>query len=151
MQLAAAATLADLSSLILGNNALDLQQQVVLRALPQPAVEEDHLDAGAAELLDEHGLVGEIPRQAVGRVDVEAVDAAAGRLVAQTLEGGPQQGGAAATVVDETELLGHDAPVSGGALAEGGELAVDAALLGGTTGGHASVEGGMEIKWQNHV
>ena len=151
VQLAAAAAFAYLSSLILGNDALDLQQQVVLRASPQPAVEEDHLDAGAAELLDKYGLVGEIPRQAVRRVDVKAVDRAAGRLVAQALKGGPQQGGAAAAVVDETELLGHGATVVGGALAESGELAVDAALLGGTPGGHASVQGGMEVKWQNHV
>ena len=45
------APLQDLGALVFGNHALDLKQQVVLRAGADGTVQEDDLDAGAPELL----------------------------------------------------------------------------------------------------
>jgi hypothetical protein len=50
--LAAPAPFHDLGPLVFRNNALDLQQQVILRALPQGAVQEDYFDTGAVPLID---------------------------------------------------------------------------------------------------
>ena len=101
MALAAPAALDDLGPLVLGDHALDLQQQVVLRRPAERAVEEDHLDAGALELVEQQDLIAEAPRQPVGRMDVEALEIARGDRIAQPLQGRAQQDGAAVAVVDE--------------------------------------------------
>ena len=62
----ASAALEELGTLVLGDHALDLQEQVVLGAAADGAVEEHHLHAGTAELLDQEHLVGIAPGQAVG-------------------------------------------------------------------------------------
>jgi hypothetical protein len=63
--LATPTPLHDLGPLVLRNNALHLEQQVVLRALPQRPVQEDHLDTGAAPLIDQENLIV-IAGQAIG-------------------------------------------------------------------------------------
>ena len=108
MPLAAPAALQDLGPLVLGHHALDLQQQVVLRREADRPVEEDDLDPGAAELVDQQHLVGVAARQPVGRVDVDAIERARGDRVAQPLEGRADQRGAAVALVDEA-VLGREA------------------------------------------
>jgi hypothetical protein len=77
----------DLCPFILGYDALDLQQQILRRAAARLTVEEHHLDPAALELVEEDGLVGEIPGQAVRCVDVETVQPAGGRQIAEPLQG----------------------------------------------------------------
>jgi hypothetical protein len=129
---------------------LDLQQQLVLGATAHAAVDEHHLDTGALEFIDEYGLVGEIPAQAIRGVDIEAVQAASGRQVAQPLQGRPQQGGPAAAVVEETPLRRHDAAVGLGPLQQGGHLAGDAALQGLTATRHPGLQGDPQARCHSH-
>ncbi len=74
MALAPTAALEDLGPLVLGDHALDLQQELLLGIVPHGMVEEDDLDPGAAKLVDQQHLIGVLARQAIGRVDIEALD-----------------------------------------------------------------------------
>ena len=64
LQLAAAEALAQHGALVLGDGALDLQQQLVVGVVRDRMLQEYHLAAGAAELLEQQDLVGVAPRQA---------------------------------------------------------------------------------------
>ena len=96
--------------------------------------------------LDEYGLVGKIPGQAIRRVDIEAIEVAGGRQVTQPLQGRPQQRGAAVAVVQETPLRRHRAAVGLGPLYEGGHLAGDAAVLAARTRGHPAIQAGTHAR-----
>lgn len=101
LPLAAATALQDLRALVFRHHALHLEQQVVLGRRADLAVEEDALDAGAAQLVDEQHLVGVTARQAVGRMDVDAVEGAGSREVAQPFQRRADKSGAAVAVVGE--------------------------------------------------
>src|SRR5690349_1115012 len=123
--LAASAALEDLGPLVLGHHALDLEQQVVLRREADRTVEEDDLDPGAAELVDQEDLVGVAARQPVGRVDVDTIERSGGGRVAQPFEGRADERGPAEALVEEA-MLGRDAqPLLREARLQGGELAGD--------------------------
>ena len=77
MTAAAATAFQDPGTLILSNDALDLQQQVILGRAADRAVEEDDLGPGAAEFLNQQHLMGIAPRQPIGGKDVEAIEQAA--------------------------------------------------------------------------
>ena len=66
MALAAAAALQDLGPLVLGDHALDLEQQVLLRRAAELVVQEDDLDAAAVQLINQQDLVGVLAGQSVG-------------------------------------------------------------------------------------
>jgi hypothetical protein len=53
MELAPPAAFEDLRPLVLGDHALDLQQQILLIALPQAMVEKHHLHATTSELVEQ--------------------------------------------------------------------------------------------------
>ncbi len=91
-------------ALVFREHALQLQQQRVFRRLPDRAVEEHDLGAGARELLDQHRLMRVRPGQTVGRVHVDDVDGRHGREVVQALQGGPDQAHTALPVVGEAQL-----------------------------------------------
>ncbi len=63
----------NLGSFVLGDDALDLQQQIVLVAMAEGAVEEDDLDAGRLQFLQQQVLQRETAGEAVGRQDIEAI------------------------------------------------------------------------------
>lgn len=94
----APAALQDARALVLGDHALDLQEQVVLGRAADGAVEERHSDAGVAEILDEH-LVGVASRQAVGGEHVDQVHLARRDRVAQRLQHRARQCRPAAVLV----------------------------------------------------
>src|SRR3954452_16760881 len=143
--LAASAALEDLGPLVLGHHALDLEQQVVLRREADRPVEEDDLDPGAAQLVDQEDLVGVAARQPVGRVDVDTIERAGGGRVAQALEGRADERGPAVALVDEA-VLGRDAqPIPRQARVEGGELARDGLVGRLLVGRYAGVDGG--VRW----
>ena len=66
LELAAAEALAEDGALVLGDGALDLQQELVVRVVGDRALQEHDLAAGLAELLQEQDLVGVLARQPVG-------------------------------------------------------------------------------------
>src|SRR3954447_15961642 len=76
--------LQDLGTLVLSNDPLDLEQEVVLRAGADGAVEEGDLNASAPELLHQQGLVRMTPSEPVGCEDVDAVDVPGGHCIAQS-------------------------------------------------------------------
>jgi hypothetical protein len=63
LQLAAPGPLED--PLVLGEHALELEQEPVLRRLRAGCLDEQNLDAGARELLDQQHLVDVFPAQAI--------------------------------------------------------------------------------------
>jgi hypothetical protein len=79
----APAALQDLGALVLGDHALDLEQEVVLGAGADGAVREDDLGAGLAELLDEENLIGVPPGQTIRRKDVDLIEHAGRHGIAQ--------------------------------------------------------------------
>jgi hypothetical protein len=111
--------------LVLGDDPLDLEEQLVFRRLAAGAVEEHHLYPGALQLVEEQHLVRVAPGESVGRVDVQPLETARGGDVPQPLERGPDQARAAEAVVDEHEVVEQPQPIGGHALAEGGDLAGD--------------------------
>ena len=76
------------------------------------AVEEDDLNTLAAQFVDQDHLIGVIPCQAVGALDVEPVDGPGGGRVAQPLQGGREQGLSRIAIVDESEFLGDGQAVA---------------------------------------
>src|SRR5215212_2337539 len=102
--LAAPAALQDLGPLVLGHHALDLQQQIVLRREADRSIEEDNLNPSPVELVDQQHLISVAPRQSVGGVNVQAIEVAGRHGIAQTLEGGPHQGGSAVALVDKATI-----------------------------------------------
>src|SRR3954449_4500026 len=79
------AALQDAGALVLGNDALNLKQEIVFGCPTERAIEEHVLHAGPAELLNEQHLISIAPRQPVGRVHVDPVDLARGHGIAQSL------------------------------------------------------------------
>ncbi|WP_451978956.1 hypothetical protein [Azospirillum endophyticum] len=56
-----AAAFQDLGALTLGDHALPLEPQIVLRGLAEPPVEEDRLDVGPLHFVNEQPLKGVAP------------------------------------------------------------------------------------------
>ena len=146
--LAPAAALEDLRALVLGDHPLHLQQEVVLRGLPERPVQEDHVHAGAPELIHQQHLIGVFAGQAVGRVDVEPVQPAGGGPVPQPLQRGPDQGGAAVALVEVLVLGQQQQAVRGGLGAHGDDLAGDGVRGDLLLGGDPRVQGGP---WLAHA
>ena len=139
--LPAPAALQHLGALVLGEHPLQLQQQVVLGRVPDRPVEEHQLRAGAGELLEQQGLVGVAAGEAVRGVHVEDVDACHGDQVAQALQGGAGQAGAAVAVVDEQHVVVDGVAVPGDARLQLAQLAVDGVPLSLLVGGDPGVDG----------
>jgi hypothetical protein len=135
---AATAPLQDLGPLILRHHALHLQQQVVLGRGANRPIQEDDLHPGAPQLVYEQHLIGVAPRQAIRRVDIDPVQPAGRRKVAQLLEGRSRQSGATVAVIDEALHRREDQSVRRNARLQGRDLAgtgiLAALLLGGDPG-----------------
>src|SRR5690242_3081484 len=105
VQLTAATTLQDLGTLVLGNHALNLQQQVFLGGVPDVAIEEDDLDTTTLQLVEQQDLVGVFACQAIRGVDVEAVDGSGSRLITQAFQRRAEQRAAAAAFIEEAKFF----------------------------------------------
>jgi hypothetical protein len=139
------ASLQDLGALVFGDDPLDLEQQVVLRASADRAIEEDDLNAGASELLHQQSLVRMTPGEPVWSEQVDAVDIPGGHCVAQPLQGWPHQGGSAVPLVDKGMIRVHHGRISHDPLAQGGDLAVDRMITRLGLAGDPRVEGGPAL------
>jgi hypothetical protein len=104
---AASGALLDEGPLVLGEDALDLEQHLLLGRLAEGVVEEDDLAAGALELLADDDLVGVLPGQAVRRVDQDLVEGTFGGKISQAVQRRAIQSCTAKTLVDE-DVFGRD-------------------------------------------
>ena len=142
LELAAAEALGEHRALVLGDGALDLQQQLVARVLGDGTVEEGDLDAGAAELLEQQHLVGVAARQAVGREHRDDLDRGVARRVAQAVEARAIEPRAAVAVVAEDVRLGQRVAFGLRPAPQARELAVDGLLAFLALGRHSRVDRG---------
>ena len=76
-----------LGALIRRAHAWHWQAQSIFGALAQRAVQEEHLPRGPAARLDQQALVGILPGQTIGRMDLEAVHPAGGHDSAPAPDG----------------------------------------------------------------
>jgi hypothetical protein len=104
-------------------------------------VDEHYLHAAALQLLQHHHLVHEVAGQPVRRGDQHHVKGRPRRLVAQRVQAGAVQLGAAVAVVAE-DVLGGDRPsVVGGDIGpQLGDLLLDGLGLLLAVGGHAHIQ-----------
>jgi hypothetical protein len=86
MPFAATAALQNFGALILGDHALDLQQELIFRGLADFPIEEDHLDPCLQELLQQQHLMGVVARQAIRTMHIELVDAPRRHHIAQPFQ-----------------------------------------------------------------
>src|SRR5215208_8086831 len=103
--LSAPTALEHLGPLVFGEHALELQQQAILRGVSDRAIEEDHLRAGAGELLQQQHLMRVAAGEAIRGMDVDDIDRRQGHEVTQALQGRSDQTGTAVAVVDEQHVL----------------------------------------------
>src|SRR3954470_20557004 len=129
MQLAAPGPLEDLGPFVLGEHALELEQQPVLRRLRAGGLDEQNLDAGAGELLDQQHLMDVFPAQAIRRMDQDRLDRPLGRQIADPFQPGADQLGAAEAVILDDPLGRHAVVVAPGKLDQRRRLARDRLLL----------------------
>ena len=104
LELAAAETLAQQRALLFGNRALDLKQELVAGIVGDGVVEERHLAAGAAELLQDQRLIGIFAREPVRAEHRDNVNLGVADGVAQGVEPGAVEPGAAVALVAEGML-----------------------------------------------
>ena len=97
----------DQGPLILGDRPADLEQELVVRVLGHRPVEE--LDAAAVllQLLEEEHLMDIVSRQPIRIGDEDRVERGHGRPIAEPVEAGPLERGAAVAVVTEDVPLGQ--------------------------------------------
>jgi hypothetical protein len=118
-------TLQDLGTLVLSNNALALEQEVVLGTGANGPVEEGDLDAGSPELLHQEGLMRVAPGQPVGREKIDPVDLPGRHSVAQPFQSRPHQRGSAVPLVNIDRGWAQCGPIGRDPLAQRSHLAGD--------------------------
>src|SRR5260370_11336722 len=91
--------LQQLGALILGNHALNLEQEVVLRRAANRMVQEYDVRSCAAKLLDQKHLVGVAASQPVRRVHIDAIESSASHRIPQLLQRRTPQVCAAVTMI----------------------------------------------------
>src|SRR2546430_16842918 len=93
MPLAAPGTFADLSFFVLGDHALELKKQDVLRRLGSRRLQENDLDAVASKLIKHQDLIRIPATEAVGAVHEHDFNLSLGRPNAKTFPTRPDQRG----------------------------------------------------------
>jgi hypothetical protein len=98
----APAALKNLGAFIFGDHALNLEQEIILRRVPDRPVQEHDVHTGAPQLVDEQRLVCVTPSQAIRGMDIQALNLAAGGRIAKALESRTHEDRAAVAVVHIT-------------------------------------------------
>jgi hypothetical protein len=125
LQLAAAEPLAKQCPLVLGNGALDLEQQLVTRVLADGPMDEQRLAPGTLELLQQQDLVHVLARQAVGAEHDDATNIAVLRGIAQAVQTWPIQASTAVALVLEDVLIANRVALSFDPGSQHSQLALD--------------------------
>jgi hypothetical protein len=111
VELATAVALQELGSLVLGNHALNLEEQPVLRVAAEWAVEKNDFQTAPLKFINKQSLICISSLQSIRRVDVETVHTTGRRLIAQFLHRGSDQRRAGVTVIDEAKSVLQAKPV----------------------------------------
>src|SRR2546430_16600087 len=93
MPLAAPGTFADLSFFVLGDHALELKKQDVLRRLGSRRLQENDLDAVASKLIKHQDLIRIPATEAAGAVHEQHFNLSLGGQIAKTFQTRPDQRG----------------------------------------------------------
>jgi hypothetical protein len=107
MPLATARALQDLRPLVLGDHALELNQQLILGARALRCLHKEGLDTVASELFDQQDLVRVFAAQSIRRIGKYDLNVTLGSEIAHPLESRPLERGSAKAFVFEYPLPGH--------------------------------------------
>ncbi len=107
LQLAAPEAFAQQSPLVLGNRALNLEQELVIGIIRQRVLGKDHLAADPAQFFQEQHLVGVLTGQAVRAEHGHDLECAFAGTIAQPIQAGTVQPGAAVALVHEDVFVGQ--------------------------------------------
>ena len=114
MPLAATRPFQDLRPLVLGNHALELEQQLILGGRGSRRADKQGLDTGACELLDQQDLIGVSSTQTIWRVDQYSRQLTLGGQVAHPLQARTDQTRATIAFVLEHPLRWNRVTLLGG-------------------------------------
>jgi hypothetical protein len=81
MPAAAPTPFEDLGPLVFGDDALNLEQKIVLRGATDRVVQEDNLRARAAKLIDQEHLMGVTAGEPIRGMDIDALNLAASNCI----------------------------------------------------------------------
>ncbi len=129
-QAASAHPLCDQRPLVLGHRAADLQQQLIVRILAHRPVKEFNRCAVSLQLLDQQHLVHVVACQPVRRGDQDAIQPGTRGDVAQAVQAGTPQAGAAVAVVTKNVLRREVPAACRGMGAQAVELLLNGLRLG---------------------
>ena len=107
MQLAAPGPFEDLGPLVLGEHALELEQQPILRRLRAGALTNRTSTPARENSSISSTLVDVFPAQAIRRMDQDRLDRPLGRQIADPFQPGADQLGAAEAVILDDPLGRH--------------------------------------------
>ena len=111
----ATTALQNLGAFILGDHALNLEQEIILGRVPDRTVQKHDFHAGAPKLVDEQRLVGIASGEAIGGMDIQALNLPAGGRIAKSLKSWAHKDRAAEALVHiavvrlEQKAIGRDA------------------------------------------
>jgi hypothetical protein len=139
--LAAATAFLNLGAFVLGDDALHLHEQFILGTGADSAIEKDHVDVAALQLIQQQRLMRLPSRQAIGRQHIKTVKQSACGGIAQAFQRGPQQRAARTAVIDEAQSLAQGIPILSDTFAQHGNLAGDGVVARLTIRGDAGIDG----------
>jgi hypothetical protein len=116
-------------ALVLGDHALDLQEQVRLGSVTRRVTPEDDLDTAAGEFLEHQNLIGIFAGETIGVENVAAIDGTGRGLVPESFQSRAGQEEAAVALVHEPQFGIAFRAVTGHPLQERLPRAGDGVLL----------------------
>ena len=94
----------NLRPFILGDHALELHQQLIFGRRARGCLQEDQFHAAAGQTLGQQHLIDILATEAIRRVDENRFGVIGGGQIAQSFQPGPQQRGAAVTLIVEAPI-----------------------------------------------
>ena len=114
LQLAATEAFSQDGALILGNRALDLEQELIVGVVGNGVVQEHDGAPDPAELLQQEDLIGILAGQAIGAQHADDFHGAITCGIAQAIQSRPIQAGAAEPLIAVDMILANDMAVHRG-------------------------------------
>jgi hypothetical protein len=128
LELAASEPLGQHCALVLSDGPLDLEQELVVGIIGDGAVQEDHVAASAAKLLQQQDLIGIFAGKSIRAEYRHDIDGSVADGIAQAVEPRPVQTGAAIALIAKDMHLGKRMILGAGPIPQSRELAIDSLL-----------------------
>jgi hypothetical protein len=142
LQLAAPKPLAQQGTLVFGDGALDLEQELVSRVIGDGAVEKLHRASCPPEFLEQQNLIGIAARQPVGGENADDIDLSVANGIAQGVQSGSVEARAAVSFVPKHMEVVQVVVCGSSPASQSIELAVDGLLALLAFGGDTGIDGG---------